>query len=137
MNPGTCGKCGKSKSLFARGCCQPCYNRAYRKSRLHSAKDPSEAQLKQARKLFVADVCRTIRLVTNRTEATDSPAVWAERHLRLPPSKSYGGNGRLSWDISPDSVTVLDQLRNPAVHRICMAYSAQTGKRTVLAAALA
>ena len=132
----TCAKCGKELPIFARDHCKACYHRAYRRTRLYSAKDDAGKHRIQARKHFISAMIEMTRGIVSRCEVSDAPAVWAANNLRLPDSKSYGQNGHIDWSISPDSMEVLEYLRNPAVHKISLAYSAQTGKSLLLQAAL-
>ena len=132
-----CPECHKECVKFTAGICSPCYQRKYRAQRLFSAKDLQKSYRIEARKSFNSLLKESVLSIISRTELSSTPADWAEKNIRLPAATSFGGNGRINWEVSPDSVEILDQLRNPLVHKIILAFSAQSGKSLLLQAGTA
>jgi len=129
---GVCAKCKRECKVVAKGCCKSCYDRAYYGTRLYSAKDDAGKFRAQARKIFINALRESVTAIVSLCEMTESPAVWAEKNLRLPPSKSFGRNGRIDLSIMPEAIELLELLRNPSVKQLVFASSAQSNKSLLL-----
>jgi len=133
-----CVKCGKDvPKHLARGRCSKCYQKAYRKTRLHSAKDDSNDLRRPARKAFFASLRSGISAILKQTESTLSPAEWCAKSMRLPASKSAGKNSLIDLSIMPESVEIMSFLQLPQLRRLNLAFGTQSNKSLLLQMILA
>lgn len=135
--PKACLECGsRRKGKRRRGLCDTCYNRLFKRLKALRIEDNLPALRESGRLYFFDSIRLQIKSILSQTESNDSPSLWSEEHLRLPPSKSALRDGRVSWEISPDSVMVLEQLRNPTTRKVVTMYASQSGKSLLLQCAV-
>lgn len=135
--PKPCAECGTRRAgRRIRGLCMTCYQRLYKRDGQMKMEDDLPALRETGRRNFFRALREGILGVLAQTETNDSPAAWCEEHVRLPPSKSALRNGRVSWEITPDSVEIMEQLRTPTTRKIVTMYSSQGGKSLLLQCAV-
>lgn len=127
-----CRHCRESKKIMAKGLCAKCYFREYRRVGIEEILDDSVEIRTEARRSFFQKLKDLILRKIQRTEVADLPSEWIEKNVRIPPSTSARRDGRVHWDITPDSVFIVDLAKNPNVRKITLAFSAQSGKSLIL-----